>query len=253
MLSQYSVKIHIFTGVKEEMPDRNRVRLNREGLRWLAAYCFSSIASFVVLFVSAGKLDWVNAWIYVGLVSAYLITYTSVCVRLNPEMLNSRGRFSKEGTKTFDKVYAFLYLPLGFSIVVVCGLDAARYKWSTMPLWLTVLGVVLILPAFAVATWAMAVNPYFECSVRIQEDRGQEVIKSGPYKFVRHPGYAALALSLFAAPLILGSWWGLAPSAVLILIVIARTALEDRTLQEELPGYREYAGQTRCRLLPLVW
>jgi protein-S-isoprenylcysteine O-methyltransferase Ste14 len=253
MLSQYSVKIHISTGVKEEMPDRNRTRLNREGLRWLAAYYFSSIATFVVLFVSAGRLDWANAWIYVGLVSAYLITYTSVCARLNPEMLNSRGRFSKEGTKTFDKVYAVLYLPLGFSIVVVCGLDAARYQWSAMPLWLTVLGIVLILPSFAVATWAMAANPYFELSVRIQEDRDHRVITSGPYRYIRHPGYSAQILSLLTFPLILGSWWGLIPSAALVLIIIIRTSLEDRTLQKELPGYREYAGQTRYRLLPLVW
>ena len=235
------------------MPEENKTRLDRGGMRWLAAYFFSTVAGFVVLFISAGRLDWVNAWVYVGLVSAYLIVYTAVSVKVNPEMLNSRGRFSKEGTKTFDKVYAVLYLPLGFAIVVVCGLDAARYKWSTMPLWLMVLGVVLILPAFAVAAWAMAVNPYFECSVRIQEDRGQKVIESGPYKFVRHPGYAGLALSLFAAPLILGSWWGLVPGGLLVLVVITRTALEDRTLQKELTGYREYAEQTRYRLLPLVW
>ena len=235
------------------MPKTNKTRLNRNGLRWLAAYFFSTIAGFVVLFISAGRLDWVNAWVYVGLVSAYLITYTAVCVKFNPEMLNSRGSFSKEGTKPFDKVYGVLYLPLGFAIVVVCGLDAARYKWSTMPLWLTVIGAVLILPAFAVATWAMAVNPYFECSVRIQEDRGQRVIESGPYRFLRHPGYAAQAISLIAASLILGSWWGLLPGGLLVLILITRTALEDRTLQEELPGYREYAGQIRYRLLPLVW
>ena len=235
------------------MPKTNKTRLNRNGLRWLAAYFFSTIAGFVVLFISAGRLDWVNAWVYVGLVSTCLITYTAVCVKFNPEMLNSRGSFSKEGTKTFDKVYGVLYLPLGFAIVVVCGLDAARYKWSTMPLWLTVIGVVLILPAFAVATWAMAVNPYFECSVRIQEDRGQRVIESGPYRFLRHPGYAAQAISLIAASLILGSWWGLLPGGLLVLILITRTTLEDRTLQEELPGYREYAGQIRYRLLPLVW
>jgi protein-S-isoprenylcysteine O-methyltransferase Ste14 len=235
------------------VPEENMTGLNRGGIRWLAAYFSSSVAGFVVLFISAGKLAWANAWVYVGLVSAYLITYTAVCVKVNPEMINSRGSFSREGTKTFDKVYAALYLPLGFTIIVICGLDAARYRWSSMPLWLTALGVVLILPAFAVGIWAMAVNPYFECSVRIQKDRGQEVITSGPYKIVRHPGYAAQVFSLIAAPLILGSWWGLMASSGLILIVIIRAVLEDRTLREGLTGYIEYATQTRYRLLPLVW
>ena len=235
------------------MEEKSRARLNRGGARWLAAYCFGSIAGFVALFVSAGKLDWVNAWVYFGLVLTYLITYTAICVKLNPEMLNARGRFSKEGTKTFDKVYAVVYLPLSFSIVFVCGLDAARYKWSTMPAGLTILGVAMILPAFACGTWAMAVNPYFELSIRIQDDRNYRVIKSGPYRIVRHPGYAAQALSLVATPLILGSWWGLVPAAVLVVVLMIRTALEDRTLRNKLPGYAEYTEQTRYRLLPHVW
>jgi protein-S-isoprenylcysteine O-methyltransferase Ste14 len=240
-------------GGLSKVPDKNETRLNRNGVRWLAAYFLSSVAGFVVLLISAGTLDWVNAWVYVGLVSAYLITYTAVCVKVNPEMLNERGRFVKEGTKSFDKAYAVLYLPLSFSIVVTCGLDAVRYRWSSMPIGLTVLGVVIMVPAFAAGIWAMAANPYFECSVRIQEDRGQRVIKSGPYRFVRHPGYAAQAVSLIAAPLILGSWWGLVPSVVLVLILVVRTVLEDRTLRRELPGYQEYADLTRYRLLPLVW
>ena len=235
------------------MAENSKTRLNRGGIRWLAAYFFGTIAGFVVLIVSAGKLDWANAWVYVGLTTAYLVTYTAVCIRVNPEMLNSRGSFSKEGTKTFDKVYAVLYLPIGFAIVVVCGLDAARYQWSKMPPWLTVLGVVLILPAFAIGIWAMAVNPYFECSVRIQEDRSQRVITSGPYGFIRHPGYAAMVLALLAAPLILGSRWGLVPSGLLVLVLVIRTALEDRTLQNELAGYREYTQNTRFRLIPYVW
>jgi protein-S-isoprenylcysteine O-methyltransferase Ste14 len=99
----------------------------------------------------------------------------------------------------------------------------------------------------------MAVNPYFELSVRIQDDRDHRVIKSGPYRIVRHPGYAAQALSLVATPLILGSWWGLVPAAVLVVVLMIRTALEDRTLRNELPGYAEYTEQTRYRLLPHVW
>lgn len=235
------------------MAEKGGTKLSRDGIRWLTAYSLSTIVSYVVLFVSAGTLRWANAWVYVGLTTAYLVTYAAVSVKLNPEMLNSRGSFSKEGTKTFDKVYAVLYLPIGFAIVVICGLDAARYHWSTMSLWLTVVGIVLVLPGFAIGIWAMAVNPYFECSVRIQEDRGQVVISSGPYRYMRHPGYAALIITLLAFPLVLGSWWGLVPSGALVLVVVIRTALEDRTLRDELPGYREYMDTTRYRLVPHVW
>lgn len=137
--------------------------------------------------------------------------------------------------------------------LVIIGFDAVRFHWSSMPIWPSILGLVLFIPAFLIATCAMAVNKFFEWTVRIQVDRGQYVCKEGPYRFIRHPGYTCLIISVLVCPLILRSCWGLVLSVILALVIIARTALEDRTLQKELPGYQEYAQIVRYRLLPFIW
>ena len=227
--------------------------LNRSGIRGIIVQSILIIIGFVVLFISAGTLDWINAWIYVGLVSIYWVINTVVLARVNPEMLNERGTVVKEGTKGFDKVWVAIYPVLTFGNLVVMGFDAVRFQWSFMPFWLAILGIVIILPAFVIVIWAMAVNKFFEWTVRIQDDRQQYVCKSGPYKIMRHPGYAGLIISILAYPLILGSWWGFVLSGTLAIIIVIRTALEDRTLQNEMPGYREYARQVKYRLIPLVW
>lgn len=136
-------------------------------------------------------------------------------------------------------------------IMIISGFDAVRYGWSTMPVWLTVLGLVMVIHASYLSFWAMSVNSYFECNVIIQ--KGQQVCKSGPYRFIRHQGYAEGIVSVLAAPLILGSWWGFVPSVILVITLVIRTLLEDRTLQKELVGYKEYTKTTRYRLLPFIW
>ena len=141
---------------------------------------------------------------------------------------------------------------MGLAILIVSGLDR-RFLWSHVPVWATVAGVVLLLPAFFIGMWAMMANPYFECTMRIQDDRGQQVITSGPYRLVRHPGYSALVLSTLTYPLILGSWWAFLPAGALAAVVVVRTALEDRMLRDEMPGYSEYAAKTRFRLVPFAW
>lgn len=174
-------------------------------------------------------------------------------MRINPRLLNERGKFVKEGTKPFDKVFGVLYLPLTYLILIIAGLDAVRYEWSIMPLWITLLGVIMTIPTYFVGFWAMVENSNFECTctVRLQEE--QRVCKSGPYRIVRHPGYAAGIVSVLITPLILGSWWGLVPGAIIPVMLVIRTALEDRTLQRELSGYKEYTRSTHYRLIPLIW
>lgn len=137
-------------------------------------------------------------------------------------------------------------------MLVLAGLDA-RYGWSTMPLSMTFIGCLLFLPVIGFGLWAMAVNSYFSITVRIQEERGHQVCTTGPYKFVRHPGYVSFILSVASIPLILGSWWACLASGILIVLIIVRTALEDLTLHRELPGYRDYATATRYRLVPRLW
>jgi protein-S-isoprenylcysteine O-methyltransferase Ste14 len=136
---------------------------------------------------------------------------------------------------------------------VVAGLDF-RFGWSTgiMPA-LQFAALVVAVGGYALGTWAMAVNAYFSLVVRIQHDRGQKVVSDGPYRWVRHPGYVGTILFELAAPLLLGSWWALVPGVISALLLVVRTALEDRTLQQELDGYKQYAGEVRYRLLPGVW
>jgi protein-S-isoprenylcysteine O-methyltransferase Ste14 len=212
---------------------------------------FLNSLALPVLLASAGTIYWINGWVYFGFTFGYLIAYTLLLMRINPSLLNERGKFIKEGTKPFDKVYVVLHVPLTYLILIISGLDAVRYQWSSVPLWIILLGVVVTVPAYYLSLWAMAVNSYFECTVRIQEH--QRVCKSGPYRIVRHPGYASGIISVLAAPLILGSWWGLAPGAIAATMFVVRTELEDRTLQKELAGYNEYTKSTRYRLIPLIW
>ena len=227
--------------------------LNRFGIRGIIVQSIIIIIGFAILFISAGTLAWVNAWIYVGLVSIYWVISTVVLARLNPEMLNERGSVVKKGTKGFDKVWVAIYPILTFGNLVVMGFDAIRFQWSFMPFWLTFVGIFMFISTTPVALLAMAVNKFFEWTVRIPDDRQQYVCTSGPYKLMRHPGYAGLIVSILAYPLVLGSWWGFVLSGILTIIIVIRTALEDRTLQNEMPGYREYAKQVKYRLIPLVW
>ena len=122
-----------------------------------------------------------------------------------------------------------------------------------MPWWIVALGYLLFAAGYALSTWALAVNKFFEPSVRIQTDRGQKVIDTGPYRIVRHPGYAAGIPALVGIALALGSWWALIPVGISSALVILRTQWEDQTLQAELPGYKDYTRRVRCRLIPGVW
>ncbi len=227
--------------------------LNRFGIRGIIVQSILIIIGFAILFISAGTLAWINAWVYVGLVSIYWVISTVVLARVNPEMLNERGSVVKEGTKGFDKIWVAIYPVLTLGNLVVMGFDAVRFQWSFMPFWLTFVGIFIFVSVIPLALWAMAVNKLFEWTVRIQDDRNQYVCTSGPYKIMRHPGYAGLIISILAYPFILGSWWGFVLSGISTTIIVIRTALEDRTLQNEMPGYREYARQVKYRLIPLVW
>jgi protein-S-isoprenylcysteine O-methyltransferase Ste14 len=156
--------------------------------------------------------------------------------------------------KAWDKVLApLMALSLSLPLVIVAGLDH-RFGWSpAFPLWLILLGFFLIAFGYAFAVWALVENRFFSSVVRIQTDRGHVVCDSGPYRIVRHPGYAGNILPLLGIVLALSSLWTLIPAAVALVIAVIRTALEDRTLQEELPGYKEYARQVRYRLMPGIW
>jgi len=159
-----------------------------------------------------------------------------------------------QNAKAWDKVLApLMAVSIGYPVVIVAGLDH-RYNWSPgFPLWLNALGFVLISLGYVFAAWALVENRFFYSVVLVQTDQGHVVCDSGPYRFVRHPGYAGNIFPLFGIVLALGSVWTLIPVAVASIISVFRTVLEDQTLQEELPGYRDYARRVRYRLIPGIY
>ena len=171
----------------------------------------------------------------------------------NPRLLEARAKWRRKDTKPFDRIFLAIFFPLLMIQPPLAGLDAVRYRWSSVPFAFVYVGAILFALSVVVIAWALAVNPYAESTVRIQTDRGQTVVTSGPYRFVRHPMYAGFVPMYLALPLVWGSVWALVLAVAIILLLIWRTAREDQTLRQELPGYEEYAARTRYRLLPGVW
>jgi len=224
---------------------RSRARLLIASIAGLGSFA-------TIIFWPAGKLDWVAGWLYFGLVTTSLFINFLYLRRVNPEVIEHRLRLGK-GTKRWDILWSVFFTPLFLAIYVIAGFDAVRFEWSTMPLWLWPLGLALWLPGNVLLTWSMGVNPFFEKTVRIQVERGHRVIDSGPYAFVRHPGYLGFFGWSLSTPLLLGSWWALLPALLSIAAMVIRTALEDRTLREELAGYLEYTNRVRYRVFPGIW
>jgi protein-S-isoprenylcysteine O-methyltransferase Ste14 len=209
----------------------------------------------MILFVCGGDLGWQQAWIYAMLIVASGIGGRIWVEQRHPGLMDERQNREKiKSAKTWDKVLApLMALSLVFPMVIVAGLDH-RFGWSPpFPLWLTVIGFILISVGYAFATWAFAENRFFSSVVRIQTDREHVVCDSGPYRIVRHPGYAGNILPLLGIVLALGSVWTLIPAVFALIILVIRTALEDKALQEELPGYQEYAQQVHYRLIPGIY
>ena len=205
-----------------------------------------------LIFWPAGRIDWLAGWAYFGVLCANIAINFVYFRRVNPGLIEARTRLGV-GTKRWDMVWSACFTPLFCAIFIVAGFDAVRYGWSDMSPWFWLLGFAVFAPGSALLTWAMGVNPFFEKTVRIQTERGHRVIDSGPYRFVRHPGYVGFFAWCLATPLMLGSWAAFVPAALSFVGIVVRTALEDRTLREELPGYDDYARRVRYRLVPGVW
>ena len=207
-----------------------------------------------VFFASAGRRDIPRAWLFFGAAFVYFVASTLALYRFNPELLIARLTLRREGSKTWDEILMRAANLMGMLLIpAVAGLDLGRYGWSSLDIIYAVPGFVLFILGAVLITWAMIVNRYFESTVRIQEDRDHEVVSTGPYRFVRHPGYLSGILWMSSVPLILGSLYTLLPVMIYSVMMILRTHLEDRTLRDELPGYAEYAERVRFRLIPWVW
>ena len=211
------------------------------------------IIHLLILTISSGKISWTNLWVYLCFMMVFKAIGWTLLIIKDPKLVNERGRFIKKDTKPFDKIFFSLWIPLHFTMLIIAGLDAGRFGWIQLPFKVNLLGAVIIVAGFSLGLWAMLVNTHFEATVRIQDDRQHKVCSSGPYRIIRHPGYTGAILGTIGSALLLGSGWALVPAGLILVVFIARTALEDRTLQIELTGYKEYATNTKYRLLPLIW
>jgi len=206
----------------------------------------------LLLFLPAGRLDWMEAWAFIGAYGLFLTAYAVWGLWKDPEQLRERSQ-PAQNTKGWDKVILAAYTVCLLGTFVVCGLDAGRFQWSQMPLTLKIIGWIGLAVAAALIFWSLAVNTYLSRVARIQDDRGQVVISDGPYGIVRHPMYLGIIILFLGSSLALGSWWALIPSGIISILFIIRTAKEDRMLQEELAGYKEYTHRVRYRLFPGAW
>jgi protein-S-isoprenylcysteine O-methyltransferase Ste14 len=205
------------------------------------------------LFGGAGRLDWTRGWICFALYAVGMSAIGLIVHRANASVMAAREKWRHPDTKRFDKIFIGALFPLVFLQPLVAGLDAVRFRWSSMPFGLVYVGAALFTLATALIAWTLAVNRFAETTVRIQTERNHTVVASGPSRFVRHPMYVGAILMYLATVLVLGSVWALAPTGVLIALFVWRTAMEDRTLRRELAGCEDYAVRTRYRLVPGLW
>ena len=211
--------------------------------------CLVFAAWLVVPYLAFGSHRWALGWAYDALLLAGVVT-AQIYVGLKNPALRERRRSLGANTKAWDLCWNALFWPLMAAVPIAAGFGA-RLAVPPLPGWTWPLGATLLASGLSLSAWAMSVNPHFEGTVRIQED--QLVVDAGPYRFVRHPGYLALVLWSLATPLLLLSILAVPFAALVCAWVGLRAALEDRLLRAELPGYAEYAGRVRARLLPRIW
>jgi protein-S-isoprenylcysteine O-methyltransferase Ste14 len=224
--------------------------LAMKALLWVAV---SFLLMTAALFLPAGTIAWPAGWIWLILVHGWLLVGIWLLLKYNPGLLQERLSFSQSNQKAWDKVFLLLYELFLFAWIVLMPLDAVRFHWSQMPLLLQVVGALALLGSFFLISLTFRENAFLSPTVRIQEERGQTVISTGPYHYVRHPMYAGGLLLFLGTPLLLGSWYGLLLFLLFLPGMAARTVMEERVLCEELPGYAAYMAQVKYRLIPYVW
>jgi len=222
-------------------------------LRWLVKTLIGVLILGLALFLAAGQTDWPAGWRYVAVLVLVQVINAMVLIPLRPDLIIERSQTSPDA-RTWD-----LWLAAGMALIgpvammVSAGLAFRFGQAAGFDESMTVVGLALVLVSSLIVVWAMLANPFFLGTIRIQTERGHRVASSGPYGVIRHPGYASIILFDLATPLALGSVWAFIPALLTIVVVFVRTMLEDRTLQNELPGYKEYAQRVRSRLIPGIW
>ena len=217
-----------------------------------AIFIFSVLLLGAMIFIPAGRRDYTPGWICLAAMVIGFSGVTAYVAKRTPSLIRRRMK-AGAGTPVWDRVFVIVLQFFFVAILVVGGLDAGRYGWTSLPLWLQAAGLILMIASMLLLAWAMGQNPHFESTVRIQADQHHRVIESGPYRIVRHPGYLAGIVLFIGMPLVLNSAWALLPAILSAANLVARTWAEDRFLQENLNGYRDFTKRTRYRLVPGIW
>lgn len=219
---------------------------------YLIKHFIGSFVFFMILFISAGRIDYWQGMVYVIIgFTMILINYT--VLRIDPELINERSK-PGDGTKKWDKTILGLSFLITISMYIVAGLDSGRFHWSPNFHWsICLLGIILTIAGQLLFLVAQKQNKFFSSTVRIQTNREHVVCETGLYKIVRHPAYMGMIIQSIGFPLLFGSLWSIIPISFMVIVLITRTYLEDRTLKKELKGYLEYSNKTRYKIIPFFW
>jgi protein-S-isoprenylcysteine O-methyltransferase Ste14 len=228
-------------------------KIKKGAMRWLLRETIGNLFLILMLFGIVGRWDWWNGWALSIVYILWSLGTVIFILPVNPQMLAERARPQKGGKKWDVAMVGAMGVFVLITYTLAC-LDV-RFGWARpFPLPVQIIGLIVAIFGYDVlVVWSMIANVFFTAIIRIQTDRQHTVATGGPYRFVRHPGYVGTILCYLATPFLLGSPWALIPAVLASITLVVRTALEDKTLQNELPGYKEYASQTRYRLLPGIW
>jgi protein-S-isoprenylcysteine O-methyltransferase Ste14 len=224
--------------------------LAMKALVWLV---MSFLLTALALFLSAGTSAWSAGWIFLILLYGFCLVGIGLLLKYNPGLLEERLSLSQPNQKAWDRVFLLLFSLFFLAWLVLMPLDAVRFHWSQVPLFLQVGGAIALVGSFLLISLTFRENSFLSPTVRIQQERGQTVVSTGPYQYVRHPLYAGGLLLFLGTSLLLGSWYGLLLVLVFLPAGAVRAVLEERALRKELPGYDAYMARVKYRLIPYVW
>ncbi len=229
----------------------NRKKKLNQGIITIIRDLFQSIISLIILFLAAGTFNWWNGRIYLIIILAHHVAKIILLYIFNPALFQVRAKLFTEDTKKYDRVFVYCFIVLSLLLYIITGFDAVRFQWSSFDRFLVYVGISIFAIGWIFGIWAMIVNKNFTMTISVDKER--YLCATGPYKIVRHPGYAAEIIMILVVPLILGSVWSYIPAALLVLIFIIRTYFEDKILQKDLEGYDLYSQKIKFRLFPFIW
>jgi protein-S-isoprenylcysteine O-methyltransferase Ste14 len=230
---------------------------DKTGSRLLVRMAIRSVIALLsigaLLFGLAGRFHWPAAWWFIGILTATCILGVPWLATHDPDLMRERMSKPTDSVPTWDRRLIAVYRWLIVAMFVTAALDAGQYRWSRVPLVLQMIGGIAVATSFVVIWRVIAVNHFAAAYARLQPDRGQLVVQSGPYRIVRHPMYTAIIGFVFGTALLLGSWLALVFAGLIAVLFVIRTRLEDRMLSAGLEGYRAYTSRVTSRLIPGVW